>query len=56
MKERLEREGLTHPNQKVKDFCAEMIRNLEIDIATSAERNKKRLDDEKQEFEETRID
>jgi hypothetical protein len=56
VKERLEREGLTHPNQKIKDFSAEMIRGLEREIATSAERNKKRLDEDKEEFEESQLD
>ena len=53
VKERLEREGLTHPSQKVKEFCAQMIRDLEQEIATSAERNKKRLEEDREEFGES---
>ncbi len=56
VKERLEREGLTHTSQKVKDFSTQMIRDLERDIEVSSEQNRKRLEEEKKEFEESHLD
>lgn len=53
VKELLESEGLTHPSQKVKDFSAKMIDGLEKDIKDSMEQNKKRLEEEKKESEES---
>lgn len=55
VKEQLEREGLSHKSQRVKDFSSLMIKNLERDIEISAQQNKERLQREKREFEESQF-
>jgi hypothetical protein len=56
VKHRLEREGLLHPDKKVKDFCNQMIDNLDRDIAASAERHKKEVEERTAEFRESKLD
>lgn len=55
IKSRLEKEGLAYPDKKVQDFCRQMIKNLEKDMAISTERHNKEMKERAEEFKESQL-